>query len=84
MRRRKNEPNSNPNYHNYLHHRHLSGADRKEAEMKYPVYEIIDAENHEVLFVGTEKEVDKWIENPDHNEIYEIRERRMPNANDGN
>jgi hypothetical protein len=50
--------------------------------MKYTVYEIIDADTHEVLFVGTEKAVDAWIENPDHNETYEIRERRTPNAND--
>ena len=45
--------------------------------MKYTVYEIIDAETHKVLFIGTEKEVDAWIENPDHDEIYEIRERRI-------
>lgn len=80
--RKPNEPNSNSNNHHNLHHRHLSGADRKGQKMKYTVYEIIDAETHKVLFVGTEKEVDRWIDNPDHNEIYEIRERRMPNAND--
>ena len=40
------------------------------------LYEIIDAENHRVLFIGTEKEVNAWIKEPKHNEEYEIREYR--------
>ena len=38
------------------------------------LYEILDAVTYRVLFVGTSKEVDEWLENPDHNEYYEIRE----------
>lgn len=42
--------------------------------MENKLYEILDAVTYRVLFVGTSKEVDEWLENPDHNEYYEIRE----------
>lgn len=38
------------------------------------LYEIRDSVTYSILFVGTADEVDEWIENPDHNETYEIVE----------
>ena len=40
------------------------------------LYEIRDAVTYFVLFVGTSKEVDEWLDNPDHTEYYEIVEVR--------
>lgn len=38
------------------------------------LYEIRDAITYFLLFIGTEKQVDSWLENPDHNEHYLIVE----------
>lgn len=40
------------------------------------LYEIIEEKHWQVVFVGTDDEVDKWLENPDHNEVYIIRESK--------
>ena len=43
------------------------------------LYEIVEESSWQVVFVGTEKECDDYIENPDHNGIYIYRESKGAN-----
>ena len=38
------------------------------------LYELIEEKTWTVVFVGTEAECEAFTENPDHNEIYVLRE----------
>lgn len=37
-------------------------------------YEVIEEKSWHTVFIGTEQQVDAYIENPDHDETYIIRE----------
>ena len=43
------------------------------------LYEIVEESSWQVVFVGTEKECDDYIENPDHNGVYIYREAKGAN-----
>ena len=43
---------------------------------KGKLFEIVEEKHWQVVFVGTEAECDAYIENPDHNEEYIIRESK--------
>lgn len=42
-------------------------------------YEVIEEKSWHTVFIGTEQQVDAFIENPDHDETYIIREVKRPN-----
>ena len=46
------------------------------ANNKGKLFEIVEEKHWQVVFVGTEAECDSYIENPDHNEEYIIRESK--------
>lgn len=37
-------------------------------------YEVIEEKSWQTVYIGTEQQVDAYIENPDHDEVYIIRE----------
>lgn len=37
-------------------------------------YEVIEEKSWQTVYIGTEQQVDAYIENPDHDETYIIRE----------
>lgn len=37
-------------------------------------YEVIEEKSWQIVYIGTEQQVDAYIENPDHEETYIIRE----------
>lgn len=42
-------------------------------------YEVIEEKSWHTVFIGTEQQVDAFIENPDHDETYIIREVKNTN-----
>ena len=48
------------------------------------LYEIVEESSWQVVFVGTEKECDAFIENPDNKEAYIYREAKGPKQEDKN